>query len=436
MLTKKYNKKIIKKKNKSKKNKFKKRNKLKKTNKFKKNKLKKTNKNSKSKRNKKIIKQIGGDNTDNYLITGRHGFILRDTSDMTDISKNPMITIKNSMNLITYAEFCSKACNSTINMQQYICNSDNFVGAIDGPNKIYGPGSKIPEIYLIDEGESVIVKSCNDSKPLNLHKLSELINKQVSNSSSKTINLHLLVCLDVFDISNIKNKDNIENNLNYNNLSKMMMLDCNEDNLKINRENPLQINIKLKPNTIIAVSAMSGAKNKLELKFKDNIKSEDKYETYPEIIRQLNVLFKAHHKKQKNELFINWLKKNYYITTKSIYLDNLNSESRTIEELILKISNGYDINQNDNNLYNEIIKKIPEVSNTNDTITIDMSEINISDKDTALIIKKYLFKILNNKINPYTNNERMNESIKQAEKEAEEAQKQAKTAKKRLQTSG
>ena len=410
MLSKKYNKK-----NKSKKSKFKKTIKnSKKTNKFKKNKLKKTNKNkskrnkktikNKSKRSKKIIKQIGGVNTNNYLISSLHGFILRDTSDINDLSKNPMITIPKNINLVTYADFCSKACNRTIDMQQYICNSDNFVGAIDGPNKIYGQDSIIPEIYLADEpNQSTIIKSCNDESALGLYKLSNLLKETFKTPLVNPTNIHLLVCLDVFDISNMENKDNIENEFNHNLLLKLshnnFMIDCNEDALKIKPKNPLPTNINLKPNTIIAY--MSGAKEKLELKFQNNIKSNDKYGTYPAIIEQFNVLFKNHAVKQPNKKFIYWLYQRFYDLTLNEPIDD--SESSTIGELILKISNGYDINPNDNNLYTKIVQEIPElevdVTKNSDTITIDMSTIDISDRNNAVIIKKYLLKILNYKIN-------------------------------------
>lgn len=333
-----------------------------------------------------------------------------------------MITIPDNMNLVTYTEFCSKACNSTTNMQQYICNLDNFVGAIDGPNKIYGPGSKIPEIYLIDQGESVIVKSCDDSKPLNLHKLSELINKQVTKLNNTTINLHLLVCLDVFDISNMENKDNIENNLNYNILSKMKMLDCNEDALKITHQNPFPTNIELKPNTIIGVIDISGTKNKLDLKFKDNVKSDDPYLVYLNIIRQLNLLFKTH-SNESNIKFMTWLNRNYNINHLNLgTLINFDLKSNSIIELISKIGIAIVLESDDQDLYNTILSEIPNAINNDNNILIDMSRINISDKENAKIIKKYLFKILNNKINSITEDRAINESIRRAEQEQQKAE--------------
>jgi hypothetical protein len=287
-------------------------------------------------------------------------------------------------------------------MQQYICNLDNFVGAIDGPNKIYGPDSIIPEIYLADEpNQSTIIKSCNDETALGLYKLSNLLKETFKTPPVNPTNIHLLVCLDVFDISNMENKDNIETIFNLKLLNKLwknnFMLDCNEVALKIEPMDPLPTNINLKPNTIIA--SMSGAKKKLELKFQNNIKSNDEYGTYPAIIEQFNVLFKNHAAKQPNKKFIYWLYQRFYDLTLNEPIDD--SESSTIGELILKISNGYDINPNDNNLYTKIVNNIPKVkvTNTSDTITIDMSKIDISDKHNAVIIKKYLLKILNYKIN-------------------------------------
>ena len=341
--------------------------------------------------------------TDNYLISSLHGFILRDTSDMDDLSKNSMITIPQNINLVTYADFCSKACNTTRNMQQYICNSGNFVGAIDGPNKIYGPDSIIPEIYLADEpNQSTIIKSCNDKTALGLYKLSNLLKETFETPLVNPTNIHLLVCLDVFDISNMENKDNIETIFDLKLLNKLwknnFMLDCNESALKINRMDPLTNNIILEPNTIIA--HMSGVKQKLKLNFKDNIKSEDKYGIYPAIIRQLNVLFNVHNK-EKNKVFINWLQQNYLISTN--YSDDLDSKTTSISDLIIKIGNAIKLDKLDKKIYDKILPEI-EINISENTITIDMSEIDISNKDNACIITKYLFKILNNKIT----NERKN----------------------------
>ena len=454
MRSKKYNKKVLNKKNKSKKNK------LKKTNKFKKNKSKRLNKN-KSKKSKKIIKQIGGEPETNYIISASHGMIFRDTSDMDEVSKNPIIEIENSMNLIIYADFCKQACSTVKTIEKFICNPSTFVGAFDQAHKKYGSGSIIPEIYLMGfkGNDNLKITKCGTDEPIfhdaNLNKfikLSELIEKiktDISNNNIKNnIDIHFIPCLEVYDISKLSDisininditPDEFFSKLKKNNvkISNMLLLneDCSEDILKIKRSRSK----KLTPNTIKGVIDISNIKTILELKFQDNIKSITRNEKgkeirtddkliYPTIIRQLNNVFTAYNHPSNIE-FKKWLKNTFNVK----YDDTKINEATSINDLIFKIANSIIIDSFDESLYDEILNKIPPVIHTNNTIKIDMSNIDISDEHNARIIRKYLFKILNNKINPPIDDTAINEGIEQAKKEAKETQEKAKKALERLQ---
>ena len=91
---------------------------------------------------------------------------------------------------------------------------------------------------------------------------------------------------------------------------------------------------------------------------------------------------------------------------------------KSILELISRISSVIVLEQQDESLFKNILSQIPNASNNDNNIIIDMSNIDISNKDNVKIIKKYLFKILNDKINPITEDTAINESIRRAEREA------------------
>jgi hypothetical protein len=224
----------------------------------------------------------------------------------------------------------------------------------------------------------------------------------------------------------LKKKLNILD-LNIDPLSKIQLLDenCSEDILKIKRSIGSS---ELTPNTIKSVIDISNTKTNLELKFEDNAKSKDENKVYPNIIIQLNNVFTKYNHPSDTK-FINWLNTQFDIS----YNKERINEATSINDLIFKIANSIIIDRSDQSLYDEILNKIPPVIHTNNTIKIDMSNIDISDQHNARIIKKYLFKILNNKINPpITDNTEINERIKQTEEEAKEGQEKAKERLERL----
>ena len=439
MLTKKYNKKLINKKNKSKKNKFKK---------IKKN-LKISIKSKKivkiNQKNKKIKTEgeeiINVHDKLNYIISSSHGMIFRNTSDINDPFKNPMITIPKNMNLITYTDFCSRSCSNVKTMINFICNSDNSVGSFDKAHKEYASDSIIPEIYLTgyEGNDSIKIDKCNSNNISNVYinnnynkfdklsKLIEIIKKDVNeNEIEKNINIHFIPCLEVYDISKLANID-INNNIPSLIMNKLnnsnSLKNCSEDILKIKQSIGSS---ELTPNTIKAVIDISGIKKNLELKFQDNVKSEDKHGIYPAIIQQLNNLFKYHQIKD-NKIFINWLVNKYKINSDLKIIDI--SQYKSILELISRISSVIVLEQQDKSLFENILSGIPNAINNNNNILIDMSGIDISDKEKAEIIKKYLFKILKNKINPITEDRAINKKIEEFEQEKHKDQKKLEKAK-------
>ena len=352
-----------------------------------------------------------------------------------------MITIPDNINLVTYSEFCSKACTNIKVIQRYICNPSEFVGAVDAPNEIYGPNSVIPEVYLVMEGDPININICNKNiifnKTLGFSKLSELLDIINKQTQPRKVNAHILVCLQVFDISNIdaNMKNNIDENLfkiisKQNFASKKIeeMSNCNEKTLNIEKKDHVSLsklsfkdavekfmkktshgstvkssiknNIELMKNTIISIIVIKDVKTKLYLKFNDNIKLNDVYLLYPTIIHQLNDLFKNHIYKQFRNMFY---RLSLPFDYKNKNIDN-DLEYNNIKEFMQQISSLIELNSSDENLYNTIRNAIVLQNNNiynteNSNITINMFYENITDSDNVNIIKKYLFKLLSDIIN-------------------------------------
>jgi hypothetical protein len=243
----------------------------------------------------KKLKQEGGTDCLSYIISGRHGFLLYDKDDS--------ITIPDNIRLILYSDFCGKACNNVKTITKYICNhKSSKVNEI--AHKIINPGSTIPELYVIsDIKDSIKLTNCysdiiyhneyNSDKKLNkvvpLSKIiEELINYlKENNLEDVKIDLHWIVCLDVYDKNKIKINDPDNNILKKNKddyteediykILKYTMDDCNEQILgvdnKLSNQNFAQCSIKVKKNTIHVISTRINNKNIII------------YLTYPEVLR-------------------------------------------------------------------------------------------------------------------------------------------------------
>ena len=114
-------------------------------------------KNYRSKKMKNKI-QDGGDNCESYIISGRHGLIFYDKSDM--------ITIPDNIRLIVYSDFCGRSCNRVKTMIDFICNK-KISSVKEIAYDIIGPQSTIPELYILaDPNDDIKLTNCNTLEPI------------------------------------------------------------------------------------------------------------------------------------------------------------------------------------------------------------------------------------------------------------------------------
>jgi hypothetical protein len=375
------------------------------------NKSKKYNKTKKYNKSKKYNNnyqnyQNGGTKCLSYIISGRHGFLFYNKENF-----NNYITIPENIRLILYTDFCGESCNSISSIKKYICktniNSNNEI-AYD----ILYPGSIIPEFYIIPGINSFVLdnvelSNCSNdviySLPYNKDNLkvvtlSKILNElnnylKINNLTDVLIDLHWVVCLEIFDITTINHSvlENIQQEYNYSDIQEIIknsqkLQYCNDSILKIYRSQ----NSHLFKECIIELG-----KNTLEILFNDiSNKNIKLYLQYPyewkilKLLPQFQTLFNIHRYEISTLLYDIIV---YSENKKNSMLNiNLFNEIKLYYNNKINIIIGTDLGQHNIKEYIETILKY-EISENTIIIKLNLNHINLTSKYKLSYVIWFIF---------------------------------------------
>ena len=371
-------------------------------------------KNHKSRRTKNEKIGKGGENNClSYIISGAHGIILYDKSDM--------ITIPDNIRLVVYSDFCGRSCSNIKTITNYICN-EKVSSIKEIAYNIFGPQSIIPELYIIGDAiANIKLSTCNGDVifsqeydksnvasnkfvPLStiLTKLDEHL-KSLTEMKDTVINLHWIPCLEVYNKDLIKEKEepdkirtfldksNTEYNISdYAIFQKYKMNPCNESLLNIkkeeyNEETFSNCKILAMKNTV-QIDFYDISDNNITITIKYPPALSNKYDGLPLLMGHISInksnIKNALEKKINDANDISNIKLEYIfkdselkiIDIKKITADKINKEIQnyTTHNIITDISTNITYSKNDNN---------------NITILLDLSNMDLDKIMIGFYIK-------------------------------------------------